>query len=133
MQARSSSSAVLIYVGAIATALAVIAFGLSTVLKASAAWSHPGVSDKTLLQSQIESSREIRRALATPVSIPPLPPITARPARDVAAAEARRNAAPPALSPQARNAMAMERPVAAPSAQAGPSYPVRDRMTGGGW
>jgi hypothetical protein len=137
MHARSSSSVVLIYVAAVATALAVIALGLSTVLKASAAWSGGSASDKTVLQAQIESSREIRRALATPISIPPLPPITARPARQAASTQVAKRPAV-VLSPQAMNAMAMDQRDALPSAEsqtrpAAPNYARRDRLTGGGW
>ena len=74
------------YFGVLATALSVIALGLTAVVKASAGQSEGKASarEKTLLELQVESSREIRRALATPVSHPPrLPPITARPARDL--------------------------------------------------
>ena len=124
MQARSQSSVVLLYIGVIATALAVIAFGLSAVVKASAALSQAGARDKTMVEAQIESSRAIRRALATPVSIPPLPPITARPARDIASIQANRR---PALSPEAMNALAMDQ--IETSGSAAPSAPAPDRHT----
>ena len=77
MQARRSSTVVLVYVGTVAAALATIAFGLSTIVTASIDVSQGGATDRTLLQAQVDSSREIRRALATPIAIPPLPPITA--------------------------------------------------------
>ncbi len=83
MQARSTSSLLLIYIGAAATALSVVVLGLTAVVKASTGWSQASPREKTVLELQVESSREIRRALATPVVTPPLPPITARPARDM--------------------------------------------------
>jgi hypothetical protein len=135
MHARRSSTVVLVYVGAIATALAIIAFGLSTILTASAGVQQASVTDRTLLQAQVESSREIRRALATPVSVPPLPPITAHVAREVAAVSARKRPAL-ALSPQALNSMAMAQtatPAAEPEASPQPRYQARDRMAIGGW
>jgi hypothetical protein len=83
MQGRSSSSVLLLYVGVIAAALAVIALGLTTIVKASTSMSHTSARDKTLLELQVDSSRQIRQALATAIAIPPLAPITARPARDL--------------------------------------------------
>jgi hypothetical protein len=130
MHARSSSTVVLVYVGTIAAALAMIAFGLSTILTAAAGVSRVSDSDRTLLQAQIESSREIHRALATPISIPPLPPITARPARNAALVAPRKRPAPaPILSPEARDAMAMAQPASPPQ----PNYQPRDRLAVGGW
>jgi hypothetical protein len=131
MHARSSSTVVLVYIGTIATALAIIAFGLSTILTAAAGVSRVSDSDRTLLQAQIESSREIHRALSTPIAIPPLPPITAH-LRDVASLSARKRPAPAlALSPQALNSMAMAQTTAPPAVE--PHYQVRDRMAVGGW
>jgi hypothetical protein len=72
MHARSSSTVVLVYVGTVAAALGTIAFGLSTILTASVGESQAGATDRTLLQAQVESSREIRRALTAPIAIPPL-------------------------------------------------------------
>jgi hypothetical protein len=89
MQGRSSPSLLLLYVGVIAAALAVIALGLTTIVKASTAMSHASAREKTLLELQADSSRQIRQALATPISIPPLAPITARrDLRDIASAQA---------------------------------------------
>ena len=68
MKSRSQSSAVLIYFGVIATALSVLALGTTAIVKASTGMSEVSARDKTLLELQVESSREIRRALATPVS-----------------------------------------------------------------
>jgi hypothetical protein len=136
MHARRSSTVVLVYVGVIATALAIIAFGLSTIVTASVGVSQAGVTDRTLLQAQVESSREIRRALATPVSIPPLPPITAHVAREVASVSARKRPAL-ALSPQALNSMAMAQtappPAVEPEASPQPRYQSPDRTAIGGW
>lgn len=109
LQTRSHSSLLLIYIGATFTALAVIALGLMAIVQASAALSPAGPRDKTVLELQVESAREIRRALAVPVIIQPLPPITARMARDprsVASAQDRKPART-ALSQEALNAMAM--------------------------
>src|SRR5215207_7164016 len=80
---RSHSSILLIYIGAIFTALAVIALGLMAIVQASAGLSSAEPRDKTVLELQVESAREIRRALAVPVVVAPLPPITARVAREV--------------------------------------------------
>jgi hypothetical protein len=89
MQGRSSPSLLLLYVGVIAAALAVIALGLTTIVKASTAISHASARGKTLLELQVDSSRQIRQALATPIAIPPLAPITARrDLRDIASAQA---------------------------------------------
>jgi hypothetical protein len=98
--------------------------------------SQTSASDRTLLQAQIDSSREIRRALSTPIAIPPLPPISAH-LREVASASARKRPAPAlALSPQALNAMAMAQ-TAAPPAEVfdapQPRYQSRDRLGTGGW
>jgi hypothetical protein len=117
------SSSILVYGGVLATSLAVIAGGLLMVVKASAALSHSTPRDKTVLQSRIESSREIREALARPVTIPPLPPITARPLRQAMPLPAKVRPLPP----EAMDAMAMDTGNA-PVHAAAP-----DRLTGGGW
>jgi hypothetical protein len=129
MQSRSLSSVVLMYVGGLATALSVIALGLTAVVQASAGLSEATARDKTLLELQIESSREIRRALATPVSQPPrLPPITARPAHDLRESTAALTRKPVQAKPsqEAMNAMAMDQSGTYSSVQS-PSYAVRDR------
>jgi hypothetical protein len=129
MQRRSQPSVVLVYFGVLAASLAVIALGLTAVVRASAGMSEAGARDKTLLDLQVESSREIRRALATPVSNPPrLPPITARPARDIresAASQAKNRTKP---SQEAMNAMAMDQSEMHSSGEfSSPDYSVRDR------
>lgn len=122
MPARQSSL-VLLYGGVLATSLAVIAGGLLMVVKASAGLSHSAPQSKTVLESRIESSREIRQALARPVTIAPLPPITARPAREAAPLQAKARPLPA----EAMNAMAMD--VGSPA----PRRVIPDRLTGGGW
>ena len=125
MHGRSSSSLALLYIGLLATALSVIALSLMTVVKASTGLSQASGWEKTLLELQIESSREIRRALATPVVTPPLPPITARLAR----------AAPPAtgrlahLPQSGLDAMAMDQSAMNPSTEPPQAfnYPAPDR------
>jgi hypothetical protein len=128
MQRRSQPSVVLVYFGVLAASLAVIALGLTAVVKASAGMSEAGARDKTLLDLQVESAREIRRALATPVSTPRLPPITARPARDIresAASQAKNRTKP---SQEAMNAMAMDQSQMHSSGEfSSPDYSVRDR------
>ena len=123
MQNRSSSSQLLLYVGLLAMAFAAIAFGLMTVVQASVESLQAGRQEKTLVELQVESSRSIRQALAKPIVTPPLPPITAHRAHDVAAATAQRRPAPEAL-----NAMAMDQSTAQQhEPQRQTSYPVTDR------
>ena len=132
MQSRSQSSVVLMYFGVLATALSVIAVGLTAVVKASAGLSEGTARDKTLLELQVESTREIRRALATPVFQPPrLPPITARPARDLreSAAALTRKSLQAKPSQEAMNAMAMDQSGTYSSIQSSSYYAVRDRHT----
>jgi hypothetical protein len=59
--------------------LAVMALGLGRALVID----DPGArAAKTLLEERIETARQIRRAIETPIPPPePLPPITAKPAR----------------------------------------------------
>ena len=82
------------------------------------------------MELQVESAREIRQALAIPVSIPPLPPITARPARDLrgVATMQRNRSVRPELSREARDAMAMQQnELALPAQASSQAYRVRDR------
>ena len=126
MPTRSTSSSVLVYVGVAATALSVVIVGLTAVVKASTGWSHASAREKTVLELQVESARDIRRALATPVVTPPLPPITARPARDIQAVAVQEKKPPRIRLPHAAmNAMAMDLNGAYQSAA--PSYVVPDR------
>jgi hypothetical protein len=127
MQTRSRTSSLLVYFGAVAAALSVTVLGLAAVVKSSAALSDTGAREKTLLELQVESSREIRRALATPMVTAPLPPITARPARDLRAAAASPQPARPKLPQAAMDAMAMDQGGAYRSA--GQNYSVPDRHT----
>jgi hypothetical protein len=126
MQKRSPSSAFLIYFGVITTALLVVVVGLTAVVHASTGWSQATAREKTLLELQVESSREIRRALATPTVMAPLPPITARPAhdpREIAAVS--RNLVRTKPSQAAMDAMAMDQSGAYPPDRQ--NYPVPDR------
>ena len=107
MTSRSQPAQLLIYFGAIATGMSVIAVGLMAVVYASTAVSPTGTTDKTNLELQVESSREIRKALATQIVIPPLPPITARLAH-APSAVSRKNVARVVLPEEARTAMAMQ-------------------------
>jgi hypothetical protein len=133
MQGRSSPSLLFVYFGMVATAFAVIAVGLTAVVKASTSLSQASAREKTLLELQVESSRQIRQALTTPVTAPPLPPITARPARDLREAAATTQETKPArtkpkLPPAAMNAMAMDQSGA--NRPSGSNYyPVIDRHT----
>lgn len=125
MRARGLASAFLIYLGAITTALSVVVVGLSAVVNASTGWSQAGAREKTLLELQVESSRAIRKALAAPTVTAPLPPITARAARDprdIAAASRRSVRTKPQ---DAMNAMAMDQSGAYRAT--GQSYPASDR------
>ena len=123
---RSTSSSLLIYIGAAATALSVVVLGLTAVGKASTGWGQASPREKTVLELQVESSRNIRRALATPVVTPPLSPITARPAREIQTVAVQEKKPARVKLPQAAmNAMAMDQSGAYQSAA--PSYVVTDR------
>jgi hypothetical protein len=126
MYSRSQSSQLFFYFGTIATGMAVIAAGLVVAAKAASGLSQTGSREKTVVELQIESSREIRRALTAPITVPPLPPITARLARDaaaIAATQGKLARAKPSLV--AMDAMAMDLSgVSQPSAH---DYPVFDR------
>lgn len=84
------------YTGALTLGIAVIGLGVTAVVGAATMASTPSPRDKTALETQVETSRAIKAALATPIVVPPLAPITARRAnrdtretRDVAALPAR--------------------------------------------
>ena len=128
MQPRSTSSSLLIYIGAAATALSVVVLGLTAVVKASTGWGQASPRVKTVLELQVENARDIRRALATPVVTPPLPPITTRPARDIQTVAVQEKKPAPVRLPQAAmNAMAMDQSRAYQAAA--PNYVVPDRHT----
>jgi hypothetical protein len=137
MQQRSTSSSLLVYFGATATALSVIILSLTTVVKSSADWSQSRTREKTLLDLQVQSSREIRQALATPIVTAPLPPVTARPARDIQNAVMVSEKKPARAKPSAAalNAMAMSHSGAMAMSHSGAyqspasTYPVPDRHT----
>jgi hypothetical protein len=104
-----------------AAALAVIVVGLARALIDDPA----GKAAKTKLDERIETAREIRKALATPIPPPePLQPITAKPRRaentkPVEGDDSRT----PTLPRGARDSMARE--------QRRSSYPARNSGTGG--
>jgi hypothetical protein len=77
---------------------------------ASKGSSEAATREKTVLDVRIEDAREIRRALAKSVDIPPLPPITARPLREKPTIVAQEPAKAPQAKPSqaALNAMAMQ-------------------------
>ncbi len=132
MNCRSQSSVILTYFAVIAMALSALALGTTAIVRASAGVSEASARDKTLLQLQVESSREIRRALATPVATPAkLPPITARPARDIRAAALAAKPVKMKPSQEAMNAMAMDQSGTYSSSiqSSSQDYAVRDRHT----
>ena len=128
MQSPRPSPLLFMYFGGIAAALLVTTLGLIAIVKASGTLSQASAREKTTLELQVASSRAIRRALATPVVVAPLPPITARPARDLREpAAAPMQARPVKLSREARNAMAMDQSDASQPARH--DYPAPDRHT----
>jgi hypothetical protein len=101
--------------------LAVIAVGLARALVDDPA----GKAAKTKLDERIETARQIRKSLATPIPPPePLQPITAKPLRSSSAKPVDGDESmTPALSRSARDAMARE--------QRRSSNPSRNMGTGG--
>ena len=124
MNCRSRPSQFLTYFGVIATGLTVVVVGLAAVVQASADLSQSASREKTNLELQVESSREIRKALAVKIVTPPLPPITARVAHAPSAVP-RKAVARATLSEEARTAMAMEQNELGPSSY--DRYPIIDR------
>jgi hypothetical protein len=110
MKARGELFASLVYLGVVAAAI--LGFGTSMFLLvgASKGSSEAATREKTVLDVRIEDAREIRRALAKSVDIPPLPPITARPLREKPTIVAQEPAKAPQAKPSqaALNAMAMQ-------------------------
>ena len=86
-QRRSLLSLLAVYVVVIGTLLTCVGVGFVIVVGTTAGLSDETVPKKTLLGLRIESSREIRDALAKPVARPePLLPITAKLARPLGSA-----------------------------------------------
>jgi hypothetical protein len=108
MQSSVQRSPLVVVLGSFvgAALLVVIAVGLARALVDDPA----GRAAKTKLDERIETAREIRKALATPIPPPePLPPITAKPLRVPNAKAVDGDASKtPALSRSARDAMARE-------------------------
>jgi hypothetical protein len=104
-----------------AALLAVIVVGLARALVDDPA----GKAAKTKLDERIETARQIRKSLATPIPPPePLQPITAKPLRaQHTKAKGDDEAKTPTLSRGARDSMARE--------QRRSSYPSRNMGTGG--
>jgi hypothetical protein len=120
-EARKWSNAFLAYCGVTAALVICSSLSLALVINAGAGLSQTAEIEKTLLDYRVESSREIRQALAKPIPRPePLGPITAKLARSM---EATKLAAKPKLSKQAADAFASADLPAAPSR----SYAVPDR------
>jgi hypothetical protein len=82
LKGRSLPSLLAIYFIIIGMPLACAAIGLALMVQASAGLPQQAEREKTLLDLRVESSREIRQALAKPIPPPePLPPLTARAAQ----------------------------------------------------
>lgn len=120
---RRQSGKLVLYVGVIGIALAGIAFELTVVLKTATGALQQTQREQTLLDVRMESSREIRQALAMPVPYPaPLPPMTTRVTRAFVPTVAASIGHHPQLTDVARDAFANMEPVsliAQPSAYAG--------------
>ena len=131
MHNRSTPALCATYFSVLALSLGALAFGLMMVMQASAGLASSGTQEKTSLQMQIESSREIKQALATPVSVAPLPPITARLARkspaSIASNEAWKIRSIPAaaLNAMAMNDSTLSQSIDAPQPSRA-SYPLAD-------
>jgi hypothetical protein len=120
-EARKWSKALLTYCGVVAALAICSGLSLALVVNAGAGLSQTAEIEKTLLDYRIESSREIRQALAKPIPRPePLGPITAKLARSV---ESTMLAAKPKLSKQAADAFASADLPAVPAR----TYAVPDR------
>jgi hypothetical protein len=120
-EARKWSNAFLTYCGVTAALVICSSLSLAVVINAGAGLSQTAEIEKTLLDYRVESSREIRQALAKPIPRPePLGPITAKLAGSI---EATKLAAKPKLSKQARDAFANADLPAVPSR----TYSVPDR------
>src|SRR4029078_6124671 len=78
-EARNWSKAFLTYCGVAAALVSCSGLSLAVVINAGAGLSQTAEIEKTLLDTRVESSREIRQALAKPIPRPePLGPITAK-------------------------------------------------------
>jgi hypothetical protein len=108
-ECRNVSAAVVMYSTAIVALIFCSGIGLMIVASASIAPNQKAEAEKTILEQRIESAREVRAALAKGVAKPePLPPITAKLARDLKAVQSAATIMPerPKLTAQARNAFA---------------------------
>ena len=106
-RARRVSTIIIMYGAVVGVALGGIAFGLTAVVKAATGLSQQTQREQSLLDRRMESSREIRQALAKPLPRPePLPPITARVAHDVGSGVVASRADRRKLMDEARDAFA---------------------------
>ena len=107
LKGRTLPALLAIYFVIIGTPLACAAIGLALIVQASAGLPRQTERERTLLDYRVESSREIRQALAKPVPGPePLPPLTAKPAHEPSARIVSANRPRPRLSKEARDAFA---------------------------
>jgi hypothetical protein len=116
------------YLATLSICLVIIAASVATIGWASVGMMQRAERNKSPLDVQIESAREIRAALKKPIVTPPLAPITARPLREpraVAAEQADHRLAVQARAAQAMNAMAMDQSGMAREPAA--SYTIQDR------
>lgn len=125
MSMSSRKAPWLFYLTTLLVCLAVIAFSIGTIGQASVGMMQRADREKSPVDLQIESAREIRAALKKPIVPPPLPPVTAKPLRDVSAVAAadQSRRLPANARPAAMNAMAMDQPASRGAA----SYPGPDR------
>lgn len=106
-RARGLSTTTFMYVAVTGVALGGVAFGLTAVVNAATGLSQQTQREQSLLALRMESSREIRQALAKPLPRPePLPPITARLAHDVGSGVVASRADRRKLMDEARDAFA---------------------------
>ena len=106
--ARSLLFTTSLYVAALGAVGAALYTGLSALAPAvQAHFLRAGEREQSRLDLMVANAREVRRALATPIApVEPLPPITARPLRAIAAVKHERVAIrKPSI--EARNAYAM--------------------------
>jgi hypothetical protein len=112
--ARSLSLTMVLYFAALGTVATAMYAGVSSLAPAvQAHFLQARDRPQSRLDVMTANAREIRQALATPIApVEPLPPITARPQRAVAA-QAVRKVPNPKLSAEARDAFAsLDRPSA---------------------
>ena len=115
MNPSTLRSSGLLYAAVLALSLGIIATSVVVVAQGSRRFMQPAAREKTALDLQIESAREIRAMLNQPIVVPPLPPITARPLHEArsAAHETSKSSQEQEIPAVARDAVAMAGPAAA--------------------